>query len=118
MRVVPTRFHGVIDYLVSLLVLTLPFAAGEQGAIRWVFVALGCTGIVYSLITDYEWGALRLLPMPWHLALDVVFGVVMLVIGVALWSAALGKISVAIGVAAPVLSGITELQPRRPARGS
>lgn len=112
LRVIPTRFHGAIDYLVSVLVLALPFTAGEQGGLRWVFAAVGCAGIIYSLITDYEWGVVRLLPMPWHLALDVVFGAAMLALGIILWLSLLGVISAVIGIAALILAAITELRPR------
>lgn len=112
LRVIPTRLHGAIDYLVSVLVLALPFMAGEQGGLRWVFVTLGCAGIIYSLVTDYEWGVVRLLPMPWHLALDVVFGVAMLALGILLWLSRLGVISAVIGIAAQILAAITELRPR------
>lgn len=115
LRVIPTRLHGAIDYLVSVLVLALPFMAGEQGGLRWVFAAVGCAGIIYSLITDYEWGVVRLLPMPWHLALDGVFGVAMLALGILLWLSLLGVISAVIGIAALILAAITELRPR-PAR--
>ncbi|QDL96340.1 hypothetical protein [Rhodopseudomonas palustris] len=116
MRIVPTRIHGAIDYLVSLLVLVLPFAAGGQGAVRWLFVAIGCAGIGYSLITDYEWGALRLLPMPWHLALDVVFGVALLAVGALLGFSPLGVISLVVGAAALALAAITEPEPHRASR--
>lgn len=112
LRVIPTRLHGAIDYLVSVLVLALPFMAGEQGGPRWVFAAVGGAGILYSLITDYEWGGVRLLPMPWHLALDVVFGVAMLALGIILWLSLLGVISAVIGIAALILAAITELRPR------
>jgi hypothetical protein len=41
-------------------------------------LALGFAAITYSLLTDYELGALRVLPMPVHLTLDVLFGVAIL----------------------------------------
>ncbi|MBB5046604.1 hypothetical protein HNR60_001352 [Rhodopseudomonas rhenobacensis] len=35
MRIVPTSLHGAIDYLVSALVIALPFLVDWQGAARW-----------------------------------------------------------------------------------
>ena len=54
LRIVPTWLHGIVDYLVSVVVIALPFGFGWQGGARGVYVALGCIGILYSLMTDYE----------------------------------------------------------------
>lgn len=78
MRFVPTRIHALVDYGVGVVLLALPFVLGVSGAQRWALVALGLAAITYSLLTDYELGALRVLSVPAHLALDVLFGVAML----------------------------------------
>ena len=51
----------------------LDFARG--GAETWVPVVLGAGVILYSLLTDYELGALRRLSMPTHLTLDLLGGI-------------------------------------------
>lgn len=33
--------------------------------------------VVYNLMTDYEWGLFKIIPMPAHLTLDVTSGVVL-----------------------------------------
>jgi hypothetical protein len=76
LQFVATRLHGMLDYLVSALVIALPILVGWHGA-RWTFVALGCLGIIYCLLTDYERGAVLLLPMTLHLVLDAVSGIAM-----------------------------------------
>lgn len=79
MRFIPTSVHGVLDYLVGLAFIVLPwllgFAAG--GLESWIFPVLGVAAIVYSLLTDYEWGLSKVLPMPAHLALDGLSGVLL-----------------------------------------
>lgn len=72
-RFIPTRVHGVLDYIVSALVALLPFVFGSGGALRWPFFALGAFGAGYSLLTDYELGAVRLIPVRTHLLLDGMF---------------------------------------------
>ncbi len=76
MRFVPTHAHGVLDYLTGLLLIALPWLLGfaQGGAAQWIPVVLGLGTIVYSLMTDYELGAMRLIPMPVHLAVDGVGG--------------------------------------------
>jgi hypothetical protein len=78
MRFLPTMIHGVLDYLVGLLVIVLPFALGLQGSQKWTLVLLGLLVIVYSVLTDYELGLVRYLRIRFHLLLDAIFGLAML----------------------------------------
>jgi len=78
MRFIPTAVHSIADYVVGLIVLGLPFYFGWSGVPRACFVLLGIYAIVYSLLTDYEAGLFRLLPMRFHLLLDAIFGFAML----------------------------------------
>lgn len=81
MRFIPTRTHGVLDYLVGVLLMVSPwllgFAAG--GAETWLPVVLGAATIIYSVFTDYEPGLVRKIPMPIHLALDLLSGALLAV---------------------------------------
>jgi len=43
-------------------------------AAKWLAVVFGVGAILYSLVTDYELGALRILPMTLHLGLDGLAG--------------------------------------------
>ena len=56
----------------------LPFYFGWTGNARYVLVTLGLAVIIYSLLTDYEFGAIRFLRIRVHLLLDFLFGVAML----------------------------------------
>jgi hypothetical protein len=79
MRVLPTVFHGILDYIVGLVTIGLPFMLGLQGAQRAVLIILGAVVIFYSVITDYEFGFVRFLRIRFHLLLDALFGLAMLV---------------------------------------
>lgn len=76
MRFIPTRVHGLLDYLVGFLLIIAPWLFGfaRSGAETWVPVVLGASAIVYSLLTDYEWGVSRIIPMRIHLMLDGIDG--------------------------------------------
>lgn len=78
MRFIPTKIHGVADYIVGLLVIGLPYFFNLEGARVWFFTVSGTAAIFYSLLTDYELGAIRVLRIRFHLLLDVVFGLIML----------------------------------------
>ena len=76
MRFIPTRVHGVIDYLWSIALVASPWLFGfaTGGAAQWVAIAFGLGAILYSLVTVYELGAVRVIPMSMHLALGGVAG--------------------------------------------
>lgn len=72
MRFVPTRVHGMLDYLIGVLLIAAPWLLdfADGGAEQWIPVALGAGLILYSLLTDYELSLVDAIPMPVHLALD------------------------------------------------
>lgn len=80
MRFISTRAHGYLDYLVGALLIAAPWLFGfaRGGAETWVPVALGAGALMYSLMTDYELGLVRAIPMPVHLALDGMSGLLLL----------------------------------------
>ena len=81
MPFINTRVHGVTDYIVGLLLAASPwlFDFARGGAETWVPLILGIGTLAYSLMTDYELGAVRAVPMRMHLWLDMLSGLVLLV---------------------------------------
>ncbi len=74
MQIIPTRIHGIIDYLTAALLVATPLLLGLEGAARWVLIGAGLAALAYSLLTDYELGLLPVLSMPAHLAVDMALG--------------------------------------------
>jgi hypothetical protein len=81
MKIIPTKTHGYIDYIVGLLLIAAPwlFDFYKGGAETWVPVILGAGTIVYSLMTDYELGFSRTISMGTHLTVDMVAGLLLAV---------------------------------------
>ena len=76
--VLSTRVHGYMDYLMGLVLVVVPLAFNfGAGAQTWVPVLLGGGAIVYSLMTRYELGVVPLIPMPVHLVLDAMSGLLL-----------------------------------------
>lgn len=76
MRFIPTRIHGILDYLMGLLLIAAPWLFGfaRGGAETWIPVILGVGALAYSLMTNYELSLVRLIPVPTHLLLDGLSG--------------------------------------------
>ena len=76
--ILPTRVHGFLDYLLGAALVVIPlafnFGAGPQ---TWLPVLMGGGAIVYSLLTEYELGVVPLIPMPTHLVLDALGGLLL-----------------------------------------
>lgn len=74
-RFIPTKVHGALDYIVAIALIFAPMIFGFTavgGAAVVVPVVLGILLFIYSLFTRYEWGLVRLIPMPLHLIIDII----------------------------------------------
>ncbi|MEJ8803501.1 SPW repeat protein [Pontibacter sp. H249] len=79
MRFIPTRFHGILDYIVGLLLIVSPwlFNFSEVTYATWVMVAAGIIVLLQTVFTDFEVGLVRKIPMQSHLMLDFGLGVIL-----------------------------------------
>lgn len=77
MRILSTKAHGILDYLVGVILIAAPWILGfaRNGAETWVPVILGAGAIMYSLLTNYEMGVTKTISMRTHLALDIASGI-------------------------------------------
>ena len=77
MRILSTKAHGILDYLVGVILIAAPWVLGfaQNGAETWVPVILGAGAILYSLLTNYEMGVSKTISMRTHLALDIASGI-------------------------------------------
>jgi hypothetical protein len=64
--------HGIIDYAYGAMLVALPFLLGWDDRAKRLSVGAGIATIGMSMITNYELGLFRLLPMKAHLAMDAV----------------------------------------------
>ncbi len=70
MKLFSTRTHGVLDYASVILLLALPRVLGWSQPVTRLLTGSALATLVYSLLTRYELGAVKWLPIPAHLALD------------------------------------------------
>ena len=75
MKTIPTYIHGVLDYVVGLALLLAPNLFGfadEGGAAVMVPRVIGVMILGMAVLTRYELGLFKLIPMPVHLVIDYV----------------------------------------------
>jgi hypothetical protein len=74
MRFIPTKVHGVLDYGSVLLCLILPRALNLSERTITLLTIVGLTALVYTILTRFELGVVRVLPTKIHLLLDFLSG--------------------------------------------
>lgn len=77
---ISTRAHGIIDYVMAATLIVVPFLfnfGAQEAAALWVPVILGVVVLMTSLITRYELSIAKIIPMPIHIAADVMVGLVL-----------------------------------------
>ena len=74
-KIIPTKVHGILDYLVAVALFFAPMLFGFQdvgGMAVALPMILGVGLAAYSVLTKYEWGLIKVIPMSYHLVVDVV----------------------------------------------
>jgi hypothetical protein len=76
MRFMPTRAHGMMDWVMGPVLIALPFALGldVEHPAGWIFLVVGIGALILSAFTDYELGLVPRIAMPTHLAVDAAAG--------------------------------------------
>jgi hypothetical protein len=76
MRFIPSKFHAPLDYIVGVALISAPwiFQFSDNTAATVIPVVLGIGLIAYSLLTNYELGVWRVVPMSVHTLFDIVAG--------------------------------------------
>lgn len=79
MRFIGRKFHAVLDYIAGVLLIAAPWLFGFASITpaMWTAVIIGVAIIGMSLLTDYEGGAIKIIPMSTHLTIDVIAGLIL-----------------------------------------
>ena len=77
MKPIDTKTHGYIDYIMGIVLIAVPFLLhlDSESTPSIVLFVLGAGALVYSLLTNYELGLVKLIPMNIHLMLDIASGI-------------------------------------------
>jgi hypothetical protein len=78
MKLLPTRVHGVLDYLTAGAFIIAPNLGGATKIGRRVMYGFAAATTLYSVFTRYELGVVKVIPMKAHLALDALSGTLLL----------------------------------------
>lgn len=79
MKPISRAVHGFMDYMMGILLIAGPylFELHRKNADSYIFFALGGATLLYSALTSYELGLVKLIPMRIHLVLDMLSGMLL-----------------------------------------
>lgn len=79
MHVISTRVHGWLDYVFAVILITSPYTMDYFGNSTATSVSMGMGSIIllYSLLTKYEPGVVKIIPMNIHLGLDIAGAIIL-----------------------------------------
>jgi hypothetical protein len=99
MKIIPTKVHGVLDYLTVGTLLALPRMLNWSDDLVQIltFAALGI--LLYSLLTRYELSLAKLIPMMGHLVLDTLSALLLLALPFVVGNEGTGATPILIGLA-------------------
>jgi hypothetical protein len=77
MQIIDTKTHGYIDYIMGTLLIAMAYFINfnSENAPTFVLYLVGALAILYSLLTKYELGVIKIIPMYIHLMLDSLSGI-------------------------------------------
>ncbi len=76
-RFVSKTIHAYLDYPVAVALMALPFILGlgqSHPLALWLSVVTGVAAFILTLLTDHQFGVVRVLPYSFHLAVDFAVG--------------------------------------------
>ncbi|MBK6264082.1 SPW repeat protein [Marivirga sp. S37H4] len=76
MKIISRKTHGYLDYSIGILLIAAPwiFNFENTGSASTIPIVLGVGTVIYSLITNYELGAVKAIEMKTHLFIDFLAG--------------------------------------------
>ena len=81
MRFISTRIYGILVYLAGVFFALAPFLLGfaDGGPAQNVALLTGIVIIAMSLLTNFEYGVLKIIPMYIHLGMAVLIGIFLII---------------------------------------
>ena len=81
-RFVTQTIHAYLDYPVALSLMIVPFLLGlgaSHPLALWLSVGTGVAAFILTLLTNHQFGVVRVIPYSVHLMVDFAVGVVFLI---------------------------------------
>jgi hypothetical protein len=79
------KIHGIIDYLVVIVLLLSPTILGFTGTLATFTYALGIVHLLLTVLTDYPMGLMKAIQVTVHASVELLVGIALIVIAYTLF---------------------------------
>jgi hypothetical protein len=79
-RAIGPLFHGVIDYLLVIILAVGPGVAGFHGKQQYFCYVLAAVHFLLTVVTRFPLGAAKVIAFPMHGAIELVVGVLLVIL--------------------------------------
>lgn len=86
MKFISPKIHGIIDYLLVVVLLCSPVFFGFTGTLAIFTYALGAVHLLLSILTDYPLGVFKAIPVTIHATIEVLVGAILIVLAYTLFN--------------------------------
>jgi hypothetical protein len=80
MKLINNKVHGVLDYVTVVAFASIPSIFGLTGVPAYLSYTLAVVHLLMTLLTSFEFGAVRIIPLKVHKIVEMIVGPVLLVI--------------------------------------
>lgn len=77
MKIISSRFHGILDYLTVIFLFAAPTLFKMEGTIATFTYALAGIHFVLTALTNFEFGLIKVIPFAIHGLIEMVVAVVL-----------------------------------------
>jgi len=85
MKFISPKLHGIIDFVVVLFLLASPMLFGMNGFLAIFTYALGLVHLALTLLTDFNAGVVKVIPLPIHGVIELIVGIALMVLAFTLF---------------------------------
>ncbi|WP_428327554.1 hypothetical protein [Mucilaginibacter sp.] len=86
MKFITPKIHGIIDLLVVVFLLASPIIFGFTGLLAVFTYALGIIHLLMTVLTDFNLGAVKLIPFSIHEAVEFTVAVAVIILAYTLFN--------------------------------
>lgn len=83
MKIISSKVHGILDYIVVVFLLASPTIFKMEGMLATFTYALGCIHFLLTILTNFELGIIKLIPFRIHGLIEIIVAVAL--VAVAFW---------------------------------
>jgi hypothetical protein len=80
MKFISPKIHGIIDYLLVVILLASPAFFGFSGTLAIFTYALGVVHLLLTVLTNYPLGVFKVISPTVHASIEVLVGIVLIVL--------------------------------------